>query len=111
LRSKVIDAPQCLTEEEAELPAGRTTQSILSLIHHTLIPQGQIFAEQSPRRRLTKIAVEEVVLKPSAAAIEQQASTVQQLAEVASKHPFYKYNGMWQRDIQNLVRSLPAACC
>jgi hypothetical protein len=23
---------------------------------------------------------------------------------VASKHPFYKYNGIWQRDIQNLVR-------
>jgi Translin family len=50
--------------------------------------------------------VEEVVLKPSAAAIEQQVSTVQQLADAASKHPFYKYNGIWQRDIQNLITSL-----
>ena len=58
------------------------------------------------RRWLTRAAVEEVVLKPSAAAIEQQVSTVQQLADAASKHPFYKYNGIWQRDIQNLITSL-----
>jgi hypothetical protein len=58
------------------------------------------------RRWLTRAVVEEVVLKPSAAAIEQQVSTVQQLADAASKHPFYKYNGIWQRDIQNLITSL-----
>ena len=58
------------------------------------------------RRWLTRTVVEEVVLKPSAAAIEQQVSTVQQLADAASKHPFYKYNGIWQRDIQNLITSL-----
>jgi hypothetical protein len=104
LRSKASDALEYLSEEEADQPAGRITQSILSRIHNTPTPQGQIFAEQCVTRRLTGIAVEEVVLKPSTAAIEQQALTVQQLAEVASKHPFYKYNGIWQRDIQSLVR-------
>ena len=26
------------------------------------------------------------------------------LGEVASKYPYYKYNGLWTRDVQNAVR-------
>ena len=35
--------------------------------------------------------------------IAAQVSIVKELAEVASKHPYYKYNGLWTRDMQDLV--------
>ena len=33
----------------------------------------------------------------------EQKATIGQLAEVASKYPYYKYNDIWTRDIQNAV--------
>ena len=33
----------------------------------------------------------------------QQVETISKLGEVASKYPYYKYNGMWTRDMQNAV--------
>lgn len=33
----------------------------------------------------------------------EQKVTIGQLAEVASKYPYYKYNGIWTRDVQNAV--------
>lgn len=27
---------------------------------------------------------------------------------MADQHPFYKYNGLWTRELQNLVRTLPS---
>jgi hypothetical protein len=34
-----------------------------------------------------------------------QKQEVARLKTVADKHPFYKYNGLWTRELQNLVRS------
>jgi len=33
----------------------------------------------------------------------EQKTTIGQLAEAASKYPYYKYNNIWTRDIQNAV--------
>lgn len=33
-----------------------------------------------------------------------QKQEVARLKAVADKHPFYKYNGVWSRELQNLVR-------
>ena len=38
--------------------------------------------------------------------ISQQIETIGKLGEVASKYPYYKYNYLWTRDIQNAVREL-----
>ncbi|MCJ1462185.1 hypothetical protein MMC07_000785 [Pseudocyphellaria aurata] len=32
-----------------------------------------------------------------------QSVTISKLGEVASKYPYYKYNGLWTRDIQNAI--------
>ena len=37
--------------------------------------------------------------------ISQQVETISRLASVASKYPYYKYNGTWTRDVQNTVSS------
>jgi hypothetical protein len=67
----------------------RVTQSILSRVHNT--PTAELDAS---------------VLSPCADSLAEQATTVRQLATAASKYPFYRWNTMWQRDIQNVVSSI-----
>lgn len=38
--------------------------------------------------------------------IEKEAQIIQKLSEVASKHPYYKFNYAWTRQIQDVVREL-----
>lgn len=38
------------------------------------------------------------------AEISAQKQDVARLKAVADQHPFYKYNGLWSRELQNLVR-------
>lgn len=44
------------------------------------------------------------VLNDATKAILTQKEEVQRLRTVADKHPFYKFNGVWSRELQNLVR-------
>lgn len=67
----------------------RLTSSILARIHNT--PTASLPA---------------AVLEPASQAIQEQISTVQQLSETASKYPFYKWNNVWQFEIQGLVGSI-----
>lgn len=46
------------------------------------------------------------VLTASESAISSQAATVQLLSTTASKYPFYKWNSIWQHQIQSLLTSL-----
>jgi len=68
---------------------GRLTQSILSRIHNTETSE-----------------LEPAVLTPCSQALAEQAGTVKTLAETASKYPFYKWNAVWQRDIQAVISSM-----
>jgi hypothetical protein len=46
------------------------------------------------------------VLDDAAAEINSQKQEVLRLKAVADQHPFYKYNGLWTRELQNLVASI-----
>jgi hypothetical protein len=43
------------------------------------------------------------VLDSAAEEIRAQKEEISRLVSVASPHPFYKYNGVWSRELQNLV--------
>ncbi|KAL8735292.1 MAG: hypothetical protein Q9181_002847 [Wetmoreana brouardii] len=43
----------------------------------------------------------EEALEPAWPSIVEQANTIKDLADVASKHPYYKYNQIWTRDMQD----------
>lgn len=43
------------------------------------------------------------MVKAAEASIQKEVETVQKLAEAASKYPYYKYNGMWTRQVQDVV--------
>lgn len=68
---------------------GRLTSSILSRIHN--VPTQSLEAE---------------VIAPAQTAANEQRVTVQKLAQVASKYPYYKWNQIWQRDLQGLIGSV-----
>ncbi|RDW62831.1 hypothetical protein BP5796_11133 [Coleophoma crateriformis] len=67
---------------------GRSTQSILSRAHST--PSAQL----------------KPVIESAENSIRLEIESVSKLSEVASKHPYYKYNGMWSRDVQNAITSI-----
>ncbi|QQK41231.1 Translin, C-terminal [Penicillium digitatum] len=67
---------------------GRSTQAILSRAHST--PAGQL-----------KPVLDDVTKE-----ILAQKEEVARLKAVADQHPFYKYNGLWTRELQNLVASI-----
>ncbi|KAJ5594751.1 uncharacterized protein N7459_000959 [Penicillium hispanicum] len=46
------------------------------------------------------------VLDDAAVEILAQKEEVARLKAVADQHPFYKYNGVWSRELQNLVASI-----
>lgn len=83
----------------------RTTTSILSRAHS--IPQAHrdtarmVYCDH----RLIYLSVRET-LSETRASINKQVETVAKLNKVASKHPYYKYNNTWSREMQNAVRSL-----
>jgi hypothetical protein len=43
------------------------------------------------------------VLDDATKEILAQKEEITRLKAVADRHPFYKYNGVWSRDLQNLV--------
>ncbi|KAL3464374.1 Translin [Aspergillus heterothallicus] len=67
---------------------GRSTQATLSRAHST------------PAEQLRP------VLDDATKEILAQKEEVSRLKSVADKHPFYKYNGLWSRELQNLVSSI-----
>ncbi|PKX92249.1 translin [Aspergillus novofumigatus IBT 16806] len=67
---------------------GRSTQAILSRAHST--PSDQL----------------KPVLDDATKEIIAQRDEVARLKTVADKHPFYKYNGVWTRELQNLITSI-----
>ncbi|KAL5358239.1 recombination hotspot-binding protein [Aspergillus floccosus] len=82
VRDELHDIVQTLARK------GRSTQAILSRAHST------------PAEQLKP------VLEDATKEIIAQRDEVLRLKSVADKHPFYKYNGVWTRELQNLVASV-----
>ncbi|KAJ5155765.1 hypothetical protein N7492_008568 [Penicillium capsulatum] len=88
-----IDAETTVRDELHEIVQtlarkGRSTQAILSRAHST--PSDQLKS----------------VLDAATVEILAQKQEVARLKTVADQHPFYKYNGLWTRELQNLVSSI-----
>ena len=67
----------------------RLVTSILSRIHNTPTP-----------------SLGTQVLDPCSQALQEQIITIQSLSTTASQYPYYKYNQLWQREIQTFLTSL-----
>ena len=49
------------------------------------------------------ISTVENTLSEACRSTMQQVEMISKLSKVASNHPYYKYNSMWTRDMQNAV--------
>ncbi|DAA74546.1 TPA_exp: Uncharacterized protein A8136_3304 [Trichophyton benhamiae CBS 112371] len=84
--SKIRDEIQDIVQELSK--RGRAVQALLSRAHST--PPSQI----NP------------ILDDATREISAQREDIVKLVTVASKHPFYKYNHLWSKELQNLVFSI-----
>lgn len=93
LQSKIDEESESREELKAIVDTlskqGRLTASILSRIHN--VPTPSLNTE---------------VIAPARTATDEQKTTVQRLAQVASKYPYYKWNQIWQRDLQGLISNV-----
>ncbi|MCJ1239467.1 hypothetical protein MMC14_007463 [Varicellaria rhodocarpa] len=89
LQAKIDEDTQIKEELRAILTVlEKQGQSITELFYYGLIrPHPQ--------------AVMQSTIVEAEKSISQQAETISRLASVASKYPYYKYNGIWTRDVQN----------
>ncbi|KKA19150.1 Recombination hotspot-binding protein (Translin) [Rasamsonia emersonii CBS 393.64] len=112
VRDELHDIVQSLARK------GRTTQATLSRAHSTPEDQSIITIEplclttwtteltnKNPIDTDMRLKVKPI-LDEAAEQIRSQKEDVSRLAYVASHHPFYKYNGVWTRELQNLVFSI-----
>jgi len=86
---------------------GRVVQTVLSRAHST--PASKCMLAPTGIRRKPRLTSRTVqpVLDDATQRILELKEEFSRLVEVASKHPFYKYNGVWSRELQNLVSGVP----
>ncbi|KAJ5643821.1 uncharacterized protein N7484_006328 [Penicillium longicatenatum] len=104
VRDELHDIVQTLARK------GRSTQAILSRAHSTPTDQSMFslaleFFWHWLLRALFPTSIKSV-LDDATVAIIAQKQDVARLKAVADKHPFYKYNNVWSRELQNLVSSI-----
>ncbi|KAJ5728426.1 Translin C-terminal [Penicillium malachiteum] len=83
-----------------------TVREELNDIVHTLARKGRSLQAILARAHSTPSAQIKSVLDDATVAIIAQKEEVFRLKAVADKHPFYKYNGVWTRELQNLVSAI-----
>ena len=96
-----LDFNVALRTVDLTMVLGRTAQSVLSRAHST--PSAQRWFLSLLQTALTDSGTVQGVLSEAEKSILGQIETISKLAEVASKYPYYKYNSIWTRDVQNSV--------
>jgi hypothetical protein len=66
---------------------------------------GGVTRKTSFENNFADLIIVKPVLDDVTTEILAQKQEVARLKDVADKHPFYKYNGLWTRELQNLVCS------
>jgi hypothetical protein len=114
---KIFESLQLKIDEDAEVRdqirtilqtlerQGRVAQSILSRAHSTPAAHRKLPILPHGWNMANKPTVEEVI-KSAEDAIKEQIASVGKLAEITSNTPYYKYNGLWTRDVQNVIYSI-----
>lgn len=99
--TNIFTTLQSKIDEESE------TRDELKAIVDTLTKQGRLTASILSRiHNLPTSSLDSEVIKPAETAANEQRVTVQKLAQVASKYPYYKWNQIWQRDLQGLISNV-----
>ncbi|KAF7952990.1 hypothetical protein EAE96_006212 [Botrytis aclada] len=94
---KIFEDLQTKIDEDAEV------RDQLKAILQTLERQCRNAQSVLSRAHSTPASHLQPVLVSAENAIKEEAESIQKLAGIASNHPYYKYNGIWTRDVQNVI--------
>jgi hypothetical protein len=88
--------------EPALISAARNISFVLSRAHSTPVSDRESACFTHMERKLTQTAVSSV-LKAAGEPIQNVVESVSKLSQSASKVPYYKFNSMWTRSMQDVV--------
>ncbi|ESZ92273.1 putative Translin-1 [Sclerotinia borealis F-4128] len=94
---RIFEDLQTKIDEDAEV------RDQIKAILQTLERQCRNAQSVLSRAHSTPAAHLQPVLESAERAIKEEAESIQKLASVASNYPYYKYNGSWTRDVQNVI--------
>ncbi|KAE8445699.1 hypothetical protein EG329_012997 [Mollisiaceae sp. DMI_Dod_QoI] len=97
---RIFEQLQTKIDEDAEV------RDQIRAITQTLERQGRNAQSILSRAHSTPAANIQPVLEAAEAAIKEEAESINKLATTTSGSPYYKYNGLWTRDVQNVVFSI-----
>lgn len=99
--------PSVFATLQAKIDAEHIVKDSLRAQTDTLSRQTRVITSHLQRiHNVPTASLQTQILDPVAPLLQQQAQTVQELSKIASQYPFYKYNGLWAREVQNVVNSI-----
>jgi predicted translin family RNA/ssDNA-binding protein len=99
--------PTIFTTLQNKLDEEATISDSLKSHRDTLAKQSRLVSSILSRIHNTPTSsLPDSVLQPCLQPLQDQIATIQQLSSTASQYPFYRYNSIWQRDVQNFLTSL-----
>ncbi|KAM3066816.1 Translin-1 [Clarireedia jacksonii] len=94
---KIFEDLQTKIDEDAEV------RDQIKAILQTLERQCRNAQSILSRAHSTPAAHLQPVLESAEKAIKEEVDSIGKLSSVASSSPYYKYNGIWTRDVQNVI--------
>lgn len=99
--------PSIFTTLQSKIDEESAVRDSLRSIIDDLSKQSRVITSHLSRiHNVPTAALHSQILEPCAALLQQQATTIRTLASTASAYPFYKYNGLWAREVQTVLASL-----
>ncbi|KAL5324121.1 hypothetical protein ACEPPN_008664 [Leptodophora sp. 'Broadleaf-Isolate-01'] len=103
--SGMVD-PRIFEQLQTKIDDDADVRDQIRAITQTLERQGRNAQSVLSRAHSTPAANLEPVLVAAEASIKEEVESISKLAAISSNSPYYKYNGLWTRDVQNVVFSI-----
>ncbi|KUJ18411.1 Translin [Mollisia scopiformis] len=97
---RIFEQLQIKIDEDAQV------RDQIRVITQTLERQGRNAQSVLSRAHSTPAANLQPVLEAAETAIKEEIESITKLAATTAGSPYYKYNGLWSRDVQNVVFSI-----
>ncbi|TVY91288.1 Translin [Lachnellula willkommii] len=98
--------PRIFEELQNKIDEDAEVREQIRAIVQTLERQGRGAQSILSRAHSTPAAHLKPVLDAAEVAIKEEVASIKSLSDVASSSPYYKYNGLWTRDVQNVIFSI-----
>ncbi|KAI9055577.1 hypothetical protein LZ554_000523 [Drepanopeziza brunnea f. sp. 'monogermtubi'] len=103
--SGMVD-PRIFEQLQTKIDDDAEVREQIKAITQTLERQGRSAQSILSRAHSTPAANLQPVLEAAETSIKDEIDSISKLAAVTASSPYYKYNGLWTRDVQNVVFSI-----